>query len=330
MPARASKRSTAEAVKNMTQHEVPVVAPYRLDLTVSALRRLPSNLVDVYTADGRYLRASDEGEASTITCVTQPHATALSVRVSGGGDHKRAVARVQRMLGTDRNLDHFYRQAEQVSWLAPLVQRVRGIRPPRYPSLWEACVNAIVFQQISLHAAHAIMGRMHGALATQTSYEGIPLAVFPDVERFLRTPDDMLRATGLSASKLTTLQRTARAISEGTLSEEMLEKESTPDAALSLRTIKGIGPWTAAVVLLRGLGRLDAFPANDSGVAANLALVAGRPLDASAIADALGPQRGMLYFCLLLARLDSRGEIGRVSDVAIEGTHRRRRRETPD
>lgn len=85
---------------------------------------------------------------------------------------------------------------------------------------------------------------------------------------------------------------------------------------MSLRTIKGIGPWTAAVILLRGLGRLDAFPANDSGVAANLASIAGKPLDATAIADALGPQRGMLYVFLLLSRLESRGDIGRVSDVA--------------
>lgn len=303
-------------MNSITQHEISVVAPYRLDLTVSALRRLPSNLVDVYTADGRYLRASNDGGAPTITCVTQPHETALSVRVSGDGDPERAVARVRRMLGTDRDLAPFYHQAKQVPWLTPLVQRVRGIRPPRYPSLWEACVNAIVFQQISLHAANSIMGRLNGALAEQTSCEGIPLVVFPDADRFLSAPDDMLRACGLSGNKLSTLQRAASAILDGTLSEEMLEKESTPDIALSLRTIKGIGPWTAAVILLRGMGRLDAFPANDSGVAANLAFVAGKPLDATAIAEALGPQRGMLYFCLLLARLESRGEIGKVSDVA--------------
>jgi hypothetical protein len=34
-----------------------IKTPYRLDLTVSALRRSPTNVVDVYTPDGRYLRA---------------------------------------------------------------------------------------------------------------------------------------------------------------------------------------------------------------------------------------------------------------------------------
>ena len=70
------------------------------------------------------------------------------------------------------------------------------------------------------------------------------------------------------------------------------------------------------MILLRGLGRLDVFPGNDSSVAANLALVAGEHVDAGPVVAALGSQRGILYFCLLLARLESRGEIGRASDFA--------------
>ena len=79
-------------------------------------------------------------------------------------------------------------------------------------------------------------------------------------------------------------------------------------------SIKGIGPWTATVILLRGLGRLDVFPMKDSSVARNLAFVAGAvPLDIDRVLTALGPERGMLYYHLLLARLEARGEIGRVS-----------------
>src|SRR5512146_2312208 len=51
-------RATAEeSMSHHTTHEIGVSAPFRLDLTVSALRRTSSNLVDVYTGDGRYLRA---------------------------------------------------------------------------------------------------------------------------------------------------------------------------------------------------------------------------------------------------------------------------------
>lgn len=300
-----------------TTHEVQVATPYRLDLTVSALRRTATNLVDVYTTDGRYLRALGGFAEPVIVSVTQSRADALAVSISGGADDtKRALASVRRMLGAEIDLSEFHRHARAIPWLAPLARSMRGLKPPRYPALFEACANAILFQQISLHAASAIMRRLILALNTKVERNGMSLAVFPSVERFLAADDALVRAAGLSAGKLATLRRVGEAIAAGTISEALLEERSSADAALLLRGIKGIGPWTAAVILLRGLGRLDVFPFNDSSVAANLALVAGGPVDAGPVVETLGAQRGMLYFFLLLARLEARGEIGRTSDVA--------------
>jgi DNA-3-methyladenine glycosylase II len=300
-----------------TTHELQVATPYRLDLTVSALRRKSTNLVDVYTSDGCYLRALGGFANPVIVSVTQPRADVLAVSVNGrAGDAERALASVRRMLGTDRNLSDFGRLARTISWLAPLARRMRGLKPPRYPELFEACANAILFQQVSLHAASAIMRRLILALGTSVECDGVPLVMFPSAQRFLGADDAVIRAAGLSAGKLATLRRAGEVIASGALTEAMLDERSSVDAALMLRDIKGIGPWTAAVILLRGLGRLDVFPGGDSGVAANLALVAGKRADAARIAQALGSQRGMLYFCLLLARLEARGEIGQTSDVA--------------
>lgn len=300
----------------VTTHEISVVTPYRLDLTVSALRRMPTNLVDVYTADGHYLRALGGFTRPVIVRVAQARVDALTVSVTGGaGDTGQALASVRRMLGTERDVMDFHHRARQTPWLAPLARRMRGLKPPRYPALFEACANAILFQQISLHAASAIMRRLILALGTRIDHDGVPLAVFPTVESVLGADDAVIRATGLSAGKLATLRRAGEAIARGTISEAMLEERSSADAALLLRTIKGIGPWTAAVILLRGLGRLDTFPGNDSGVAANLALIAGARVEPGPIVETLGAQCGMLYFCLLLARLEARGEIGRASDV---------------
>jgi len=65
---------------------------------------------------------------------------------------------------------------------------------------------------------------------------------------------------------------------------------------------------------LDGDGDSAAFPMNDSSVARNLAFVAGAiPHDIDRVLTALCPERGMLYYHLLLARLDARGEIGRAS-----------------
>jgi len=307
----------SKGASRVTTHEIQVLTPYRLDLTVSALRRMASNLVDVYTADGRYLRALGGFAEPVIVSVTQPRADALAVSVRGRiGDTEGALASVSRMLGIERDLSDFERYAGTIPWLAPLARRMRGLKPPRYPTLFEACACAIVFQQLSLYSASAIMRRLILALGTAIEFDGVPLAVFPGFEVVLGADDAVLRAAGLSASKVATLRRVAEAIATGALSEAMLEARSSTDAESLLRGIKGIGPWTAAVILLRGLGRLDVFPGNDSSVAANLALVTGERLDAGPVLETLGSQRGMLYFCLLLARLEARGELGRASDVA--------------
>ena len=297
------------------RHELPVVVPYRLDLTVSALRRLSTNLVDVFTSDGQYVRALSGAHGSVIARVIQVRAETLAVTIEGdAGEHARALALVRRILGVDCELAHFARAAERIAWLRPFAHRMRGLKPPRYPTLWEAFVNAIAFQQVSLHAASAIVRRLIVAVGQSLESDGTLLYTFPSAEQVLGAEDDLLRVTGLSSGKLATMRRAGEALASGTLDEAMLEERPSPDAAALLQQVKGIGPWTATVILLRGLGRLDVFPMNDSSVARNLVLVAGAvPLDVGSILEPLGPQRGMLYYHLLLARLEARGELGRAS-----------------
>jgi DNA-3-methyladenine glycosylase II len=301
----------------MKMYEIPVVAPYRLDLTVSVLRRLSTNIVDLLTPEGQYVRALVGSPEPVIVRVMQNRQDSLSALIEGDTNNEAEIlGLVREILGCDHDLMDFEHSAAAIPWLAPLVQRMYGIKPPRYPTLWEACVNAIVFQQLSLPSATAIMRRLIVASGQSVKAEGIPvpLYVFPPAESFSRATDDLLRQTGLSSAKIATLRRVAEALTSGRIDTAELEQCESPNAAAILRQIKGIGPWTAAVILLRGLGRLDVFPANDTSVASNIALVSGTaPYDAESVLDTLGPQRGMLYFYLLLARLESRGEIARPS-----------------
>jgi DNA-3-methyladenine glycosylase II len=310
----ASSRG-AESTISRSQHEWSVAAPFRLDLTVSALRRLSTNIVDVLTPDGQYIRAFETPRGPVVARVTQANPGALTVTLDGDPrEHKRALALVKRMLGIDRDVTYFSRAAKGIPWLSPLAQRMRGVRPPRYPTLWEACVNAIVFQQISLHAASTIMRRLILALGRRVDSEGVAVCSFPTAEAFLGEEDDVLRAAGLSLRKRSTLRRVAEALAAGALEEAMLEGRASPDATALLRGIKGIGPWTATVILLRGLGRLDVFPMNDSSVARNLSLVSSWDrIDLESTLDSLSPQQGMLYYHLLLARLEARDDLGRAS-----------------
>ena len=282
---------------------------------MSVLRRLSTNIVDVLTPQGQYVRALGGFGEPIVVRVAHPRPGALAITIEGAtAEHSRVLAIVRRMLGTDRELSHFDRAARGFRWLHPLAVRMRGVKPPRYPTLWEACVNAIVFQQVSLVAASSISERMIVALSAPIERSDVALRMFPSVESFQDASDGALRAAGLSANKLGTLRRVADALLSGVLDEASLEEQPSPEAAARLRRIKGIGPWTATVILLRGLGRLDVFPMNDSSVARNLAFVAGSAaVDVDRVLSALGPQRGMLYYHLLLARLDARGDVGRAS-----------------
>ncbi len=303
-----------------SQHELSVLRPYRLDLTVSVLRRLAANVVDVFTTDRVYVRALHGTHGPVIARVAQTRAESLTVTIDGDADdHAPTLALVRRMLGVDRDLTRFNLAAATIPWLSPLAVRMHGVKPPRYASLWEAFVNVIAFQQLSLHAASAIVRRLVESFGPALDSGGVPLHMFPGPGDFLATDDRGLRAIGLSASKRATLRRAGEALVGGTLDLARLEECPSPAAAVLLQEIKGIGPWTATVILLRGLGRLDVFPMNDTSVARNLALVAGPgPLDIDRAVDALRPQQGMLYYHLLLARLEARGELAGASSVDAE------------
>jgi len=289
---------------------VAVRSPYRLDLTAVVLRRLSTNVVDVF--DGTtYRRLLGDPHAPTLVAVEQPAPDALAVRLEGpdaAGLDPAALAR--RLLGTDVDLAPFVRGAKRFPWLHRIALAARGVRPPRYPSLWETLCNAIVYQQISIHAAGAILRRTIDRFATAVEVDGVRLSAFYAPRAILDANRDDLRAAGLSTNKIDALLAVAAAIESGELDETKLEPLTTPQLIDALVAHRGIGPWTAAVVALRGFGRLDIFPMKDSGATALLRSLSGDPTIAvEPIIEALAPQQGMLYYHLLLGRLAASGEV---------------------
>jgi DNA-3-methyladenine glycosylase II len=283
---------------------LPVRQPFRLDLTVDALRRLASNVVDVVGTDGTYYRALGDATSTELVAIRAAESgRAIEVRTTGSRPERWYPA-VSRVLGTAADLSEWYARSRRIAWLRPIARRLRGLKPPRYPTLWEACAHAILFQQISIHAAAAIMRRVVESLGEPFAVGELLCFSFPNAQRWLEASDAELRAAGLSRNKLAHVRSVARAFVEGTIDERELEKLSTGEAFERLCAIRGIGPWSASVVLLRGLGRLDVFPPRDSGAARSLALLSGEPhVDQADLFERLGPARGMLYYHLLLGRL---------------------------
>jgi DNA-3-methyladenine glycosylase II len=281
-------------------------APFRLDLTANVLRRLSTNVVDTF--DGvTYRRVL--GPERTVLAVEQTGRASLRVRADGARDEAALRALVTRMFGLAVDVGAFTAAAEGVPWLRPIVRGAGGVKPPRYPTMWEACVNAIVYQQVSIHAAGAILRRVIERYAEPHEVAGARLFAFPEPQTIVDADAQELRGLGLSVNKVVAVRVAGRAILDGVLDETGLAKLPTDALMAELAAHKGIGPWTAAVIALRGFGRLDLFPMNDSGVARSVRDLAGTEVDVPELLARLGEQRGMLYYHLLLGRLAARGDV---------------------
>jgi DNA-3-methyladenine glycosylase II len=298
-----SKRSVREAV-------VPVRPPYRLDLTAIVMRRLSTNVVDVFDG-GAYRRLLGDPAQPVLLTVEQVAPDALTVRLDGlGVDGLDPHAIARRSLGTDVDLSPFYAGAAEVPWLHRIATGALGVKPPRYPSLWETVCNAVVYQQVSIHAAAAILRRVIERYSVPVEVAGVRLFPFPAPRTLLEANPIELRALGLSVNKINSLKAVGEAIESGVLDEAVLDGLDTPALIEALVKHKGIGPWTGAVVALRGFGRLDIFPMNDSGATAGLRKLSGDlRIEAEPIIETLRPQQGMLYYHLLLGRLHATGEV---------------------
>jgi DNA-3-methyladenine glycosylase II len=271
--------------------------PYRLDRTVSVLQRLPSNPVDVW-ANGAYLRAFDAGAAPVTWRVAQG-GPLLRVELRGpAGPAPPWRARLRRMLGLDVNLAAFEAIARRTPALAPLLRLARGLRPPRFASLHEAFASVILFQQVSLPSAVAILRRLVLSLSTPVDLDGTALVPFPSAAAIADAPTGLLRRAGLSGAKARALRAACDDVAAGRLDEAVLHATATPALVERLREGVGIGPWTAGLVALRYFGRLDVFPPGDVAAAKALGQVGAEDL-----VERLGPWRGMLYYLLFARRM---------------------------
>jgi len=122
---------------------------------------------------------------------------------------------------------------------------------------FETLVNAIVSQQLSTKVANTILGRFKALYSP---------ARFPRPGAVLLTPDEKLRATGMSRGKVSFIKDLAAKTEDGTLKLSRLSRLSDEEVIEMLIKVKGIGVWTAHMFLIFSLGRLDVLPVGDLGI----------------------------------------------------------------
>jgi DNA-3-methyladenine glycosylase II len=294
------------------------VPPFRLDLTAWALRRRPNNLVDRW--DGQvYRRVMVLGDRPVELEVSQSgftesapvHVTVTGIR-PGSAIEPTVRAVVERMLGLQVNLEEFYQKVAGDRRLDALVTRFRGVKPPRFPTIFECLINAFACQQVSLTVGIILLNRLveHCGVAFgrgRARGHGFPRPV--DLVDF---PPHRIRRLGFSRQKARAIVELARAVDLGHAPLEQVADFDDETAVTQLKALRGVGRWSAEYVLLRGLGRLHVFPVDDVGARNNLGRLLGvrKPLDAERARRVLAgwqPHAGLIYFHLLLSHLAGLG-----------------------
>lgn len=177
-----------------------------------------------------------------------------------------AVTRaLERTLGTRRDLTDFYAFAASDPKLGPLVERFRGLKPPRFPTLFECLVNAIACQQVTLTLGIRLLNQLAEAYGPVVSGEDGPTIGLPSPETLAAVDPEDLRALQFSRQKARALTELAEAIVQGELDLEAMSELDEETVRRRLRQLWGVGRWTAEYVLLRGLGRLHIFPGDGVG-----------------------------------------------------------------
>ena len=299
--------------------ELEAVPPFRLDLTVWALRRRARNRMDVWE-DNRYrrvLRVDGIGVLAEVAQVGTRDEPRLEVSVSAPpsaltGARLDAVCQTMASsLGLGVDLTAFYRLARRDPHLAGLAPRFRGLKPPRFSSLFEALANAVACQQLSLEVGIELLDRLTAAYGRPAAADG-SLRAFPEPSDVAGVAPAELRKIGFSNRKAAVLVDLAAAADSGELDALALATLPRSAATAALMALPGIGRWSAEYVLLRGLGRLDVYPGDDVGARNKLQafMDLSGPLDYESVAQvtsAWAPFAGMAYFHLLLDGLASRG-----------------------
>lgn len=158
----------------------------------------------------------------------------------------------------ERELDHLRKRDKR---LARVIDRVGPVRREVDPDLFSAVVHHIVGQQISTKALATVWGRFRGSLGTVNAVT------------VLGAGEEGLRALGLSGRKASYILDFAERVDEGSFDLDAVRAMDNADAVAALSSLKGVGVWTAEMILLFCLQRPDVFSYGDLAIHRGLRMV---------------------------------------------------------
>ncbi|MFD2270265.1 DNA-3-methyladenine glycosylase 2 [Undibacterium arcticum] len=228
---------------------------------------------------GAYVRSVRLGDAHGWLRVTQDAGRdqlRLQVSASLAGVLMPLLARVRSQFDLDANPAVIAAHLAQDAGLAPQIAAQAGLRVPGAFEPFELAIRAILGQQVSVAGATTISGRL---LARFGEPAATPFAAvtrhFPRPQQLAQAEVGDVAQLGMPQTRAQTIIDFARFTADGGLN---IRPGTGLDAAVAqLKTVRGIGDWTAHYIALRALRFPDAFPAGDLGLQKAAALIDAAP-----------------------------------------------------
>ncbi len=253
--------------------------PYRAPFDAEALFGFFAHraVTGLEVADAtRYRRAVRlDGHMGTVTIESHVPG-ALQLTVEGGGLLRLTdlLSRARRLCDLGADPLALAATLGTDTTLADLLAQRPGLRLPGSWDFFELAVRAVLGQQVSVVAARTLATRLVARCGeTVETTDGQLTHLFPSAAALAEADLDGL---GLTGARIATLRALAGEVAAGRLAPSELGDLET--AVARLTEIRGIGPWTAHYIAMRGLGETDAFPAGDLVVRQALANGTGNPI----------------------------------------------------
>jgi len=225
--------------------------PYSLALSA----RLRSDVTRRFR-DGVLTVAFEAAGSPALARVRQRPDGSLVVAIEAA-EPQEAVDRLRFVLAADADHTPFLRRFADDPLIGRAVRSLRGLRPLRTATVTHSLLKAVCGQLIQASAARALEARLLRALATPFGELFLP----PTRATFGSLAPAQLARAGLVARKANALVRLSRE-----WDVERLRGVETQAAAARLERERGLGPWSAGMVCLHGLGRYERGLVGDLGL----------------------------------------------------------------
>ncbi len=172
-----------------------------------------------------------------------------------GNIQAAALDRIAFSLSLDDDLRPFYEISRSDVSFEPVVRRLYGLHQVKFSSPFEAACWGVLSQRTPIPVARKLKEELVRKFGGLLTIKGRPYPVFPEPGQLVSVPDYELNTVLKNEQKAGYLAAVVAAFNQ--LGEPFLHKGDYDQVRQALLQIKGVGEWTADLILLRGLGRME-------------------------------------------------------------------------